>query len=183
MENCNCRLAQSPNRENTTGRQVQYPGFAGWPPFPSTGRTRRTKFTLTERSGSRQKIRGGGRLRTRCPVGNGFKRLSQVHGGPSPKTARQTCPGNRRRGSGSVLLTTRLSGAPRTGVGPPPGAAPARTVRGHPSKPSERAPRPRTEPRPALQEGCRPAGPEFHRGPSLSITNSQSSLNSCPSSQ
>lgn len=43
------------------GGRVQYPGFAGWPPFPSTGRTRRTKFTLTERSGSRQNIRGGGR--------------------------------------------------------------------------------------------------------------------------
>ncbi|CAM9722853.1 unnamed protein product [Rangifer tarandus platyrhynchus] len=29
------------------------------------------------------------------------------------KTAQKTCPGNRRRGSGSVLLITRLSGAPR----------------------------------------------------------------------
>lgn len=98
------------------GGRVQYPGFAGWPPFPSTRRTRRTKFTLTERSGSRQNIEGrggGGVLRTRCLVGNGFKRLGQVHGGSSPQTARQTCPGNRRRGSGSVLLNNSAKRGPQ----------------------------------------------------------------------
>lgn len=72
------------------------------------------------------------------------------------------CPRNRRRRSGSVPITTRLSRIPRTPGGPPPLLPPVR--QSHP-KPGKRAPRPGREPRPALRESGCPAGPEFHGGP------------------